>query len=214
MTCCPHCQGADRYFNERVAADDLREYQRHGPGGTTKQLLDALRAAGVAGLSLLDVGGGIGVIQHELHAAGVTAITNVDASAAYLAIARREAEKRGYAAETRYLHGDFVALADEVPAADIVTLDRVVCCYPYMDALVDAAATKTKRFIGLVYPRDVVWMKLGIGLINSYLRLRGTPFRTFVHPTVAVEDIITAGGLQKIAHHDGPLWQMVLFSRG
>ena len=95
MTCCPHCQGADRFFNQRIAAADLRDYRRHGPSGTTKRLLDALQAGGVAGLTLLDIGGGIGVIQHELRAAGVSAITGVDASRAYLALARQEAEKRG-----------------------------------------------------------------------------------------------------------------------
>lgn len=112
-------------------------------------------------MSLLDIGGGIGVIQHELRAAGVTGITGVDASRAYLAMAREEAERRGYAGDARYVYGDFVALADGIAPADIVTLDRVVCCYPDMAALMDSAAAKAGRFLGLVYPRDdgdrVIW---------------------------------------------------------
>lgn len=213
MTCCPHCQGADRFFNERVAAADLRNYQRHGAGGTTKRLLDALRAAGVVGMSLLDIGGGIGVIQHELRAAGVSEITDVDASRAYLALARQEAEKRGYAADAQYIHGDFVALAERLAPADIVTLDRVVCCYPDMEALVANAAAKTKRFLGLVYPRDGWWMKIGVALLNLYPQLRGDPFRSYIHPTAGVEGIITANGLRKIEHHNGALWQVVVFAR-
>jgi magnesium-protoporphyrin O-methyltransferase len=196
-----------------VAAADLREYQKHGAAGTTKRLLEALQSAGVAGMTLLDIGGGIGVIQHELNAAGVSEIISIDASRAYLAIARREAEKRGYAAGVEYLYGDFVALADQVEPADIVTLDRVVCCYPDMEGLVDAAATRTKRLLGLVYPRDGWWMKLGVALLNLAPRLRGDAFRSYIHPTAAVEGIIAANGLRKFSHHNGLLWQVVVFAR-
>jgi len=213
MTCCPHCQSADQLFNRRAAAADLRKYRRHGAEGTTKQLLEALKATGVAGMTLLDIGGGIGVIQHELHTAGVTEITNVDASRAYLAIAQEEAEKRGYAAEARYLYGDFVALAGQIEAADIVTLDRVVCCYPDMEALMHSAAARARRFLGLVYPRDEWWMKLGVALLNIYPRLRGDAFRSFIHPTEAVEGVVAANGLRKAVHHNGPFWQMALFVR-
>jgi magnesium-protoporphyrin O-methyltransferase len=212
MTCCPHCQGADRFFNERVAAADLRQYRLHGATGTTKVLLDALTSVGVAGMSLLDIGGGIGVIQHELQAAGVAEITGVDASRAYLALARQEAERRGYVA-AGYIYGDFVALADQITAADIVTLDRVVCCYPDMAGLMNSASARAKRFLGLVYPRDGWWTKAGVAVLNLFTRLRGDAFRSFVHPTAAVESVVAANGLRRIVHHEGLIWQVVVFAR-
>lgn len=212
MTCCPHCQGADKFFNQRIAAAELRDYHRHGPSGTTERLLDALRASGVRGMSLLDVGGGIGVIQHELRAAGVTAVTDVDASRSYLKIARHEAEKRGYVADAQYIFGDFVALAGEIEPADIVTLDRVICCYPDVEGLVHAAAARAQRLLGLVYPRDTWWAKAGIAFLNLYPRLRNDPFRVYVHPTATVEGIIADYGLRKVAQHDGPIWQVAVFA--
>ena len=81
------------------------------------------------------------------------------------------------------------ALADEIAAADIVTLDRVVCCYPDMAALVHHAAAKAGRFLGLVYPRDSWWTKAGVAMLNLLPRLRGDAFRSFVHPTAAVEGL-------------------------
>ncbi len=213
MNCCPHCQGADRFFNQRVAAADLRRYHRHGATGTTGRLLDALRPAGMAGLSLLDIGGGIGVIQHELRAAGVGAITGVDASRAYLALAREEAERRGYAGDARYVYGDFVALADQIEPADIVTLDRVVCCYPDMAALMHSAAAKARRLLGLVYPRDSWWTKVGVAILNLAPRVRGDAFRSFVHPTAAVEGVAVAHGLRRLVHQEGAIWQVVVFAR-
>jgi magnesium-protoporphyrin O-methyltransferase len=212
MTCCPHCQGAEeRCFNQRTAESELRRYQRNGARRTTKRLLDALKSAGVTGMTLLDIGGGIGVIQHELNAAGVTDITDVDASRAYLRIAQQEAEQRGYTAQ--YVYGDFVTLADQIEAADIVTMDRVICCYPDGEALVNTAAARARRFFGVVYPRDNVWMRLAEPLINSIYRLRGNPFRIFVHPTATVERIVATNGLQKIAQHNGLLWQVVVYAR-
>lgn len=213
MTCCPHCQGADKFFNRRVAAAELRDYRRHGARKATKRLLDTLQSAGVGGMTLLDIGGGIGVIQHQLHDAGVTSITAVDASCAYLTMAEEEAEKRGYAAGARYLYGDFVVLAGQIEAADIVTLDRVVCCYPDMEALVAAAAAKAKRYLGLVYPRDGWWMKIGVMLLNISPQLRGDPFRSYIHTAADVEGIIAANGLRKIYHHNGPIWQVGIFAR-
>ena len=213
MNCCPHCQDADRFFDQGVAAADLRRYQGHGATGTTRRLLDALRSADVAGLSLLDIGGGIGVIQPELSAAGVVQITNVDASRAYLKIAREEAERRGYAGNARYLYGDFVGLAEEIAPADIVTLDRVICCYPDMAALTHSAAAKAGRFLGLVYPRDDWWLKLGVALLNLSPRWRGDAFRSFVHPTAGVEGVAAANGLRRLVHHQGVIWQVVVFAR-
>ena len=67
------------------------------------------------GATFLDIGGGIGAIQHELIDAGVSHATNVDASAPYLDAAREESERRGYAGRVTYLHGDFVELAGSVP---------------------------------------------------------------------------------------------------
>ena len=54
---------------------------------------------------------------------------------------RRGGTGRGRAARqlhdrVRYEVGDFVALAPDVEPADVVALDRVVCCYPDMAALV------------------------------------------------------------------------------
>lgn len=213
MTCCPHCQSAEKYFNQRVAKADLRKYRQHGSRGTTKRLLDALKSVEVAGMTLLDIGGGIGVIQHELNAAGVTNITSVDASSAYLQLAKLEAEKRGYAADAKYLHGDFVSLADKIGPADIVTMDRVICCYPHMEALMNAAAERAKRFLGLVYPRDGWWMRLGAAVLNIAPRLRDDPFRSYVHPTAAIEGIVAANVLRKVVHHNGLIWQVVVFAR-
>jgi len=212
MPCC-HCQGVDDIFDARVAARELRQYRRRGPRKTTRLLLDALRAAGVRGRTLLDVGGGVGVIQRELLRAGAAQASEVEAAPAYLAAAREEAARQGHAERLRLHRGDFVALAPELPPADIVTLDRVICCYPDMPALVGLSAAHARRVYGLVYPRDTWWVKVGLALGNLALRLRRNPFRVYAHPAAAVDALVRRAGLAPRFARRTLVWQVVVYGR-
>ena len=181
--------------------------------GSTRRLIDAISAAGVEGATVLDIGGGVGVIGFELLAAGANRLTGVDAARAYVAVARREAARRGVDGRVTFHHGDFVALADEVDAADVVTLDRVICCYADWAALVDHSAARARRLYGLVYPTDRWWTRAAIGIGNLTLRLIRRPFRGYVHPERAVDARIRAAGFERRVHHTGWLWQTVVYER-
>ncbi|HEX5503527.1 MAG TPA: methyltransferase [Thermomicrobiales bacterium] len=209
--CC--CQGIEDQFNRRVATAELERYRRTGPRETTRLLLDALRACGIDGLTLLDIGGGVGAIQHELLRAGVVRAESVEASAAYLAATREEAARQGHADRHTARHGDFVALAAEIPPADIVTLDRVICCYRDMPTLVTASVARARQLYGLVYPRDTWWVRAGIAAENLLFRLRRTPFRTFAYAAAAVEAIVRDHGFERRAIHRTFVWQVVVYAR-
>ena len=146
------CQAQDEVFGERTARHDLRRYRRRGPSKPTRMLLEALEREGIEGATVLDIGGGVGAIQQELLAAGAAQGTAVEASDAYLSAAAEEAERRGQADRVRQLRGDFVELAGEVEPADVVTLDRVICCYPDMEALVGRSADRARRLYGSSIP--------------------------------------------------------------
>jgi Methyltransferase domain len=210
--CC--CHGVEQIFGERTARHDLRRYRKHGPSKPTRVLLDALRRAEIEHATLLDIGGGIGAIQHELLAAGAARATSVEASAAYLRVAREEAERRGHADRITDTVGDFVALADRVDPADVVTLDRVICCYPDMESLVGRSADRAKRLYGLVYPRDRWWIGLGIRATNLIMRLSRRAFRAHLHSTSAVDAVVRAHGLTpRAAGRAGPVWQVAVYAR-
>jgi magnesium-protoporphyrin O-methyltransferase len=203
----------DAAFDARTARRDLAAYRRDGASGSTKRLIDELLKSDVAGASLLDIGGGVGVIGFELLAAGAERLTNVDASRAYVAVAQREAKRRGVDDRAQFLHGDFVALAAEIEPADVVTLDRVVCCYGDWAALLDHSLARARRLYGLVYPNDRWWMRAGIWIGNLGLRLSGQSFRGFVHPERAIDAHVRAAGFEPSSHHRGWLWQTVVYVR-
>lgn len=207
------CAALEGLFGERTAKLDLAAYRRRGPGGTTRRLLRMLIAQGVTGASLLDIGGGVGAIQHALLEAGASQATAVDVSSAYLEADRAEAARRGLADRLTALHGDFVALAPQVAPADIVTLERVICCYADVESLVDASAARARRLYGLVYPRDAPWTRLGMAMTNAWMRLTRSAFRFHVHRESRVMALAAAQGLGPIEHYDGWLWTVAVFRR-
>ena len=200
-------------FNVKRARAQQKEYRRKGADRTTRQLVAALEQAGVAGQTLLDIGGGVGAIQHHLLAAGASRATNVEASPAYLDVAREEAGRRGLGDRITHLIGDFVGLAPEIPAADIVTLDRVICCYGDVQALVRLSAQRVRRQYGLVYPRDIWWVRAGIWVADTFQRLFGSQFRVFAHRTQAVEAILREEGLEKVYYRKTWVWQVAVYQR-
>jgi len=211
-SCC--CQGVNEMFGERTARHDLRRYRRRGPSKPTRVLLDALRREGVEHASVLDVGGGIGAIQQELLDAGVDRVTSVEASAAYLRAAKEEAARRGTVDRVSYHAGDFVAVADRIEPADVVTLDRVICCYPDMEALVGRSADRARRLYGVVYPRDTWWIRLAFTGANLGMRLRRRAFRAHIHRTSAVDAVARDRGLtRRLQRGVGPVWQVALYTR-
>lgn len=211
-SCC--CQGVDEMFGEKTARYDLRRYRKRGPSKPTRVLLEALQREGIKDATVLDIGGGIGAIQQELLDAGADRATSVEASAAYLRAAREEAGRRGNGDRISYQAGDFVALADRVEPADVVTLDRVICCYPDMESLVSRSADRAQRLYGLVYPRDAWWVAVGFGFMNLIMRLARRAFRVHLHPTRAVDAVAREHGLiPKMARRAGPVWQVALYAR-
>ncbi|HEX9893388.1 MAG TPA: class I SAM-dependent methyltransferase [Gemmatimonadales bacterium] len=212
--CCSssHCAAA-HYFDETRASQELAAYHRAGSGKTTRRLLAGLRASGAAG-TLLDVGSGSGVLTLELLKSGVTEATCVDASAGSLRVARQEAERQGVAQRIRWHEGDMVVLGPTLPVADIVTLDRVVCCYHAWRALLEEAAKHSRRWLAFSYPRDRWYVRVGVQVENLWLRLRGNAFRAFYHPVGAMDAVLRESGLRPIRHDTTAVWQASIYGRG
>ncbi len=210
---CNCCQITDNTFGEQDARSGLRNYRRRGPEAQTRLMLDGIRSSGLKEASLLDVGGGIGIIHHELLNETAARATHVDASSAYLKAAQDEAERRGHRDRVTFIHADFVDVAGELPSADVVTLDRVVCCYPDFRALLSASAAHSKRLLVMSYPRETWYMRLVIGLINRLQAFRRDPFRVFVHPVREMDSILQSDGLQRLSLKRLFVWEIALYSR-
>jgi 2-polyprenyl-3-methyl-5-hydroxy-6-metoxy-1,4-benzoquinol methylase len=213
MVCCTGYCAAEAQFNHKVAERDLRRYRRRGADATTRLMLAELRRWPLEGRRLLDVGGGIGVISKELAGTGLASATIVEASPAYLEVARREVGSQYGTRPTQFIQGDFALIADSLPDADVVTLDRVVCCYPDAEALLVAAVARTGQVLAFTYPRGRWYVRTMFALANFWLWLTGKKFRAFVHEPERLATILEAAGLARATRRETLVWTLDLYRR-
>jgi 2-polyprenyl-3-methyl-5-hydroxy-6-metoxy-1,4-benzoquinol methylase len=210
---CNCCEITDHAFTEAEAKSEVRNYRKRGPASQTKLILEAIRSLGLKDAALLDVGGGIGTIYHELLEDVAREATHVDASSAYLKVATEEAKRRGHSERVKFIHADFTAVAAELPQADVVALDRVVCCYPDFRGLLRAAASHSRRAIALTYPRETWYMRIGLLVVNFFQKLGRDPFRVFLHSVADMESLLNGEGLRKVLVRRLFVWEMALYQR-
>jgi 2-polyprenyl-3-methyl-5-hydroxy-6-metoxy-1,4-benzoquinol methylase len=213
VTCCARYSAAESKFDAKVAETDLRRYQRSGPDASTRILLAELRCWPLRKLHLLDVGCGIGVISLELVGAGLAGVTLADASPAYLEVARRQVGPRYAPLPAQFILGDFTVTSGTLPDADVVTLDRVVRCYPDAEALLHGAATRARRLVAFTYHPDRWYLRAMIALENFLYRLRGSSFRAFVHPPQRMAAVLENAGFVRAARHGSLVWALDLYHR-
>jgi SAM-dependent methyltransferase len=209
------CCGAAfaQLFDEREARHDLENYRNNGPAGATRQLIHALTEAGIEGAELIDIGAGVGAIFNELLAAGAARAVDVDYSRAFIEVAREESARRGHADQVEFRFGDFVRLAPDIPAADVVTLDRVICCYPNVRALIGLSASRARRLYGLVAPVDAWWTRAGARVLNALMWLTRRQMRFYVHRSSLVDGLLVEVGFTPMTRQRAGFWEVLAYRR-
>ena len=209
--CCASAATA-RFFDADKARKELRGYHRRGPGPTTRRLLSGLHSAGASG-TLLDAGSGSGILTLELLKSGVTRAICIDISAGALGVAQEEARRQGLADRITWQEGDLTELAAALPEADIVTLDRVVCCYPAYRPLLTAAAGRSRQWLAYSYPRNRWPVRAVLWLQNLWFRVRGLEFQAYAHPIPAMDAVLREAGFVPVRHDATFVWQASIYQR-
>ena len=210
--CCdPKAYGS--VFDERAARRNAVNFRRKGLGSPAAEMVRALAERGLAGATVLEVGAGSGSAQVALLEAGAARGVAFDLSLASEAVAAELLAERGLTGRVEWHTADFVAEGSAAVPADIVFLNKVVCCYPDMPALVDAAVGHAKRLVAIALPRRRLFVRAGIGLINGFLRLRRTTFRVFSHDPREVARRVEAAGLGEVASGTTAFWEWHVWER-
>ena len=214
MNCCRESRWEPTgHFGAEIAARDLRRYRRKGPDAPSQLLVDSLATELRTGDTVLDIGGGVGVLAFELLSRGARSATLVDASPAYLDAAGREAQRRQMGGRVERVAGDFTAVGDRVDAADIVTMNRVVCCYPDYGALLKGAAMRSRRVLAFSYPRPRRLTQFWVWMANTIRRVRGDSFRAFVHSPMAMDALVVEEGFRKRHESQTIIWSLQVYVR-
>jgi magnesium-protoporphyrin O-methyltransferase len=176
-------------------------------------MVDEIVNRGVAGASVLEVGGGIGALEIELLRAGAARATNVELVGTYEEAAGQLLDTLGLAARVDRTLLDFARDGVRVPRADIVLLHRVICCYPDMETLVRVSADHATTILALSFPADRWWWRVGQLLSRGWFRLRGCAFRLYLHDPRRILAVAESAGLRPVLQERGLVWQIAVLER-
>lgn len=206
MADCCSPKGYRWIFSERAARAEAKRYRRKGLDATSRRIVSFLKSQGVEGRTVLEVGGGIGAIQIELLKAGAVSATSVELTPTYEEVAGELLKESGLSDRVERKVLDFAGEAGEVGSADIVILNRVICCYHNMPRLAGAAAGHTRQVLVMSYPKRTWWTVIGLGLANLVFRATRREFHIFLHPPKEIIGTSQQSGLQPVLNQKGVLW--------
>lgn len=178
-------------------------------------MVEFASTAGVEGASILEIGGGIGDIQLELLKRGAAKTTNLELSGAYEREARRLLDEAGLGARAERMLGVDIAVAPEaVGPADIVVLNRVVCCYPDYAGLLGTAADHARRAVVFSHPPRNWITRAGVAAVNTWCRVLRHEYRGFVHSPESMIEVLESRGFAPRYRRSERAWRIIGAERG
>jgi hypothetical protein len=208
MSGCCTPKGYRQVFSERSARAQARNYRRQGPDATSRRIVELLKEQGVEGLTLLEIGGGIGAIQIELLKAGLASAVSVELTPTYEASAAELLREAGFADRVERRVMDFVDASREIAAADIVVMNRVICCYPDLPRLAGAAADRARRILVMSFPKERWWTRVMMWMANVGMAISRREFRIFLHPMAKIIATGEQHGLKQTFDRPGLFWHI------
>ena len=191
----------------------VRRYRRRGLEAVQRRLLEGLKAAGVAGDSVLEIGCGTGELQRHVLAAGAVSAVGIDVAGGMIEQARDAAAEAGLEHRTTFLVGDAVERAAELPSAAVVVLDKVLCCYPEIDTLLQVSLERTQRLYAVVVPRPH-WLVAAVWrLAIAVFKLLRSSFHPFYHDWHRTAAAISGAGFRRIFAAHTLAWEAWIFHR-
>jgi magnesium-protoporphyrin O-methyltransferase len=215
----------DEADGERCCFDDWTDHwsararKKRLVAPVSEHLLDAIQEAGLTDRTVLDLGCGVGDLAIEAVRRGAAGARGYDLSTTSIDAARALAAERGVADRTAFEVGDG-ARVDLAPA-DVVVLNRVFCCYPDVDALLERSLAAAGAVYAFTIPRSTGIAgriaRLQTRLANLWYRFRASRFRgfrVFVHDIRAIDARVRAAGFRPLRReHRRFAWDLAVYAR-
>ncbi|MFL6006987.1 MAG: methyltransferase domain-containing protein [Gaiellaceae bacterium] len=213
MAGCCNARGCDRLFNEKFARRMAKRYRKRGLDRTSRRMVAFLEQRGLDGVTVLEVGGGVGEIQIELLERGAARALNLELSPGYDEEASRLLRERGLEGRAERRLQDIAVEPESVEPTDVVVLHRVVCCYPNYERLLGAVAGRARQAVVFSYPPRNGLSRAWVAGANLVLRVMGREYRTFAHPPSAMLEVLERRGLRHTFAGRSLVWQIAGLER-
>jgi len=196
------------------ACDFCARYQKNGLSRSSKLLLSFILEEGILNRSVADLGCGAGGFSIELLKKGAGSSVGIDLSPKMIEMANQLARGTGFDTKAKFELGN--AAVSEVPVADLVIMDKVLCCYSEWEPLLKNAMGASRDLVGFIVPRDegiVKWpFRLGVRVVNFFQR-RGEKILFYLHPLDRLDETLRESGFTLRKKRGSRYWLVFLYSR-
>lgn len=180
-----------------------------------RELVRALEALGIENTTVLEVGCGPGDLIRDLVKLGASRALGIDLAEKTLEVARQRAEAEGVSNSVHFRLGN--GATEALEPHDVVILEKVICCYPDWQKLVDNTSEAASRSYGFVIPRsdwpNSLIVRAFVAVQTLVLKLRKCGFRPFVHDFEKIDSHLHRRGLRRDHLSKGPIWMTAVYSR-
>ena len=204
----------NHHFDQERADEDALEYRDNGLSTRGEKMLAYLDLKAIGLKNALDIGCGSGALHHELLLRNIVKeVLALDASEAFLSAAASNAQEMGLEDRLDYQLGDFAVTPEKTMPADLVLMDRVICCYPELDGLLKPAIEKCDQYMVISYPRYSLWVRLYYRWRALVKALQRSAFRLYYHEPAKIRQIALEGGLELVDEAQEDFWQIDVYKR-
>lgn len=193
----------------------LDEYRDKGLADTASAIIESLSPS-LKGLTVLELGCGVGALTVELLKRGASSAVGIDLSPKMIELARMLASEAHLSESVTFQIGD--GAVAELKKSDIVILDTVLCCYPDVSSLVDNSSSAAGRFYAISVPDEgriaTKILRIVMPLQNIIVAVAGRAgFRFFVHPTKAIRKRLEDKGFRLLSKSpEGWIWSVFVYA--
>ena len=213
MSDCCTPKGYRWVFSEKSARAEAKRYRRKGLDATSRRIFELVKKQGVEGRTVLEVGGGIGAIQIELLKAGAARAVSIELTPTYEDEAAALLREAGLEDRVERRIMDFAGAGAAVEGADIVIMNRVICCYPDMPRLAGAACDHARQLLVMSFPKRTWWMRIAMLLGNAILGATRREFHIFLHSPKSILATSEQHGLRAVLSESGVVWTVAALRR-
>jgi len=202
----------DTTFDLKRANKEMTQYLKTGPKKSTKYLLKPLQEWIQVEDSLLDIGSGVGALIWELLENGIDHVHYIEISDAYSKVFKEQVASKALEKQVNILTGDFTEHHPSLPQVDVVTMDKVICCYQDYRPLVKLSLQKARKVYAYTILRDIWWVK-AVNKVESLIKSFTNYLRTHIHPTAEIEEMVVSQGFKKIYQKSHREWLTVIYTK-
>ncbi len=214
MSCCQKCslQGTNDFFNGQ-AKRYLKDFKKKGLGKEQRFLIEGISSKSFSGKSVLEIGCGVGGLHLTILQQGASSAVGIDISEGMILGARKLSRELGLEDKTKYLVGDIIEMNDSINDADIVVLDKVVCCYEDVFRLLSVSGNRTKQTYAFTYPNPNLLVQVSFRGLIALGVLFKWKFRPYWHDWKLIIKMLETQGFKQTYTNSTIMWNICVLER-